>query len=1025
MIEVRNKIILDQVYYNGLHSLTRFEIRNVSEHTLIVKLRSNVLVINQLNNQIAFQKTNENLPDILDNYPTSSAESSMSSIFEKEQPLTTNTVDAAMIMGNNYQFNQLFNFVNHIDQIELEPWQSQKIIIAFLAEKEALQLNQSNLDQDSNAETHDFFEVNGVLFFICFKKFNPKPSIPAHFEDEPVSAENQTINHEGKTYPLVMHRTKSELTNRSRADSRPYEIEKNFNTTPPDFQVRHINQATTKFRSRVCKSVLTTDISSTGLIFDECVAGGTYFKDFTVHNRSEIELFWVLNTEDLSKNGNRSWLKFTDYETGEPLEYTPIPAYSPKRIRITFKPLEIGEFNYDLQIENQNDSSNTIQTHIHAVVRSVLRNEKLLVSTGHNLDFGDCCTGIEKRMHIIIKNVSDTPLEVAFTSDNAGEIVFELRSDDKPTFHIEEAKKIRYDVKQSSDISISKSFDGNTFEDLKSEGNHMSDISAIKSRSQSEVSMPRTRSSSNSIESFQAEEMNNSSLPQLFSDGLMASNKDLNDDTGIFFAVEPHAKEGGERIEELTVRPGMERIIDVCYTPFREIVTPDYRTCKLAKRTFRLFLSSCTPGKTHVREKTVIQCVSRTCSSAIEVSPAEIHFGDTDVGTLKSASVYIKNCSEMPAIIELRYISKVLSSIRGELVIPANRSLEVKLDIYPRKVNPDYRKEITVANILNPDDDKVIKVYSTNIDKQRVTLHSLFYRIITPDSTHFVDFGTNVLNATIVRSISIENVTSKKLLLELSSSISSDLQIFIKAEHHSVLGAPQRSFERREQLLLNIEGRRKQKMSDSSSSKSSTRQSVSIFGNNSRPKWVRNDSIGSSSDRTSEYLDLASSNSLFEPKSPKRRALTYSAQLKSLRAQFKRAATDESTEAKFTEIPRSDGTDSNKMHSLSLSGSSMIAPDPEPSEDSVLEVSKLPLDELLILAQKETGTNTPHFSKISLEEKYVKLHQMIRKELDEQIRDQKLIPISLLSIPANQTQIIYLLLNARSENWEFVQVLLL
>lgn len=43
MIEVTGKIILDQVYDNGLHSLTRFEIKNTTDLKITVKLRSNVI----------------------------------------------------------------------------------------------------------------------------------------------------------------------------------------------------------------------------------------------------------------------------------------------------------------------------------------------------------------------------------------------------------------------------------------------------------------------------------------------------------------------------------------------------------------------------------------------------------------------------------------------------------------------------------------------------------------------------------------------------------------------------------------------------------------------------------------------------------------------------------------------------------------------------------------------------------------------------------------------------------------------
>lgn len=127
--------------------------------------------------------------------------------------------------------------------------------------------------------------------------------------------------------------------------------------------------------------MLWSDIGS-GLIFDDCIVGETYYKDCTIWNRSEIELRWVLNTVDISNISNKKWLEFSDYDTGDTLDFAPIPAYSPKRIRVTFKPKEIGEFNYDLQIENENDSGNTIETRVHALVRSVLTEETLIINSG-------------------------------------------------------------------------------------------------------------------------------------------------------------------------------------------------------------------------------------------------------------------------------------------------------------------------------------------------------------------------------------------------------------------------------------------------------------------------------------------------------------------------------------------------------------------------------------------------------------------------------------------------------------------
>jgi hypothetical protein len=529
----------------------------------------------------------------------------------------------------------------------------------------------------------------------------------------------------------------------------------------------------------VCKSVLATDINPAGLIFDDCVVGGTYFKDFTIYNRSEIELFWILNTMDLSNQGDKSCLKFSDYETGESLSFDPIPPYSPKRIRITFKPLEVGEFNYDLQIENQNDSSNTIQTHIHATVNSVLRNDKLIVTSGQNLDFGDCCTGIQKRKHISLKNVSDTTIDVAFSSDNNGEVLFELRSDEKIAMHSKTKSKLRCDPRTMSDDSLQRDL-SNSHLGLNDRllVDRLNEISLLNNKSLSELSITRTRSLSSSMESLSYEDDQESS--EIANSGTQSYNDDYN-----FLETRGDSVIQAEevlRIEELSIRPGVEKTIDICYTPFKEILGQDYRMCRLAKKNFRLNLSYSRSGKSHAKERISIQCVSRVCTSAISVSPEEIFLGDTDVSTLKSTSINVRNCSDLPAVVELRYTSKIISSIRGEIIIPAQQNLEIKLDIYPRKVNPDYKKEIILANLLNPDNDQTIILHSTNVDKQRVTLHSLFYHILTPQSTHYVDFGTTVLNSTVVRSITLENITSKDVVLEICSSVPSDFCKVLKLE---------------------------------------------------------------------------------------------------------------------------------------------------------------------------------------------------------------------------------------------------
>ncbi len=67
--------------------------------------------------------------------------------------------------------------------------------------------------------------------------------------------------------------------------------------------------------------------------------GGTYFRDFTVWNRSAIDLFWRLNIPDLPPSDAYAILEFTDLDKNEPLDFChPVPAFSHRRIRCTFKP---------------------------------------------------------------------------------------------------------------------------------------------------------------------------------------------------------------------------------------------------------------------------------------------------------------------------------------------------------------------------------------------------------------------------------------------------------------------------------------------------------------------------------------------------------------------------------------------------------------------------------------------------------------------------------------------------------------
>ena len=732
---------------------------------------------------------------------------------------------------------------------------------------------------------------------------------------------------------------------------------------------------------------------------------------------------------DLSNEGNRNWLKFSDYDTGEQLGFTPIPAYSPKRIRVTFKPKDIGEFNYDLQIENQNDSSNTIQTHVHATVRAVLREETLVVSTGNTLDFGDCIAGMWKKKSIILRNVCDSPLEVSFTADNLSEVVFQLR--------LEESHIPGTDLKRKWNSKQTSEYSGNngTFSLEGAPEKYLNDRLqefSLMSRTQSELSISRTRSSSSSIDSTPGnDDIDGTSdlvSPEHASNFDIGMHRAGSEDMESFGYLEPPLRENlatlGEeiaRIEEVLIRPGSERVIDVCYKPGKDQITSDYRACKLTRRNFRLCLSHWTSGKQHEKEKNTIQCMARSCTSAIEISPKFLQFGDTDVGTLKSLPVQIRNWADLPAVVELRFISKVLSSIRGEMVIPAKQTIEVKVDIYPRKVNPDYRKEITVCNILNPANDQVLEVHSTNIDQQRITFHSLFYHILTPQSTHFIDFGTAVLNAPVVRTFIIENISTGELTLELSASLDSEILIYRQADSSDFQLAAGRQQERKEKLLESIEERRKLKRVGDSASKISPASqkppTLSASGTSLSKRFLGEISLPTptvlGADGTSDYLDLAS---------------------KEIRGSTSRRGTQSKIRIPSKSSARPMDDEILLLEKIPSAGKNIFADDAEfesplsasastpPAHNSITEKSRQ-LSDLILDLEKETGNSPPNFSTPAAEEVYVKLFQSMRRDLEEKIDDRQLIRICRIVIQPQTQQSVVLVLNASNPNRAGLQVI--
>lgn len=239
------------------------------------------------------------------------------------------------------------------------------------------------------------------------------------------------------------------------------------------------------------------------------------------------------------------------------------------------------------------------------------------------------------------------------------------------------------------------------------------------------------------------------------------------------------------RIEYMVLKPGVEKVIQASYRPPKDEPSSVYAG-QFIRQNFNILLEYRPNKSATPMEHKLIQCKAKTCTSFVDVTPHIIDFGCTDVGTQRSLPIKITNRSEICAHVELVFESKVLNCTQSEILMQPKSTVELKLDIYPRKVNASYKRQITLVNYLNRDNDQIIEVSSNNIDKHRVTFHSLFYRILTPTGANFLDFGPIALNSPAIRTCTIVNIRDASLLLGVTTSSQQEIVIYTKKKriHH-------------------------------------------------------------------------------------------------------------------------------------------------------------------------------------------------------------------------------------------------
>jgi hypothetical protein len=312
----------------------------------------------------------------------------------------------------------------------------------------------------------------------------------------------------------------------------------------------------------------------------------------------------------------------------------------------------------------------------------------------------------------------------------------------------------------------------------------------------------------------------------------------------------------------------------------------------------------------------------------------------------------------------------------------------------------------------------------------------LFYRIFTPASTNFLDFGFVVLNSPAVRTFTVDNISNKKLTIELTSSMPDEILIFTKALSVEKTGItkPQNmssSAYRKEQLLESISDRKlmKRQNNETESIKVSNAEysakGTSNVTQSSKTRLAEDFSVDKHENAAStDYLDLANSYQQDVRKSPRKRAhllapVAFSSALKELRSQYRDRFQEDTVNGpsdlleKFRTVTNGGddqpdlGTGRKTPPQLKQSDLDVSAvqddihrkKEPATSVSDMVEKSNVPLGAFLQLLEQSTGVIPPMFSKASSEEKYVRGQQFLRRELENCILDGRLVPVSVVDIP--------------------------
>ncbi|GET85492.1 hypothetical protein, conserved [Leishmania tarentolae] len=195
---------------------------------------------------------------------------------------------------------------------------------------------------------------------------------------------------------------------------------------------------------------------------------------------------------------------------------------------------------------------------------------------------------------------------------------------------------------------------------------------------------------------------------------------------------------GDAAVDEMTIgsqKGNQLSTVTLMYQPFYDSDSKDESKIKFD---VELLVASADRGHS---QRVVIRCAAVLYTSNIVVSQRSVNFGDCQVGQSKRLTLQIENRSPLQGKIVVQLRSKIIRiegvstpqkltgrELKEEFSIAPSASLPITLRITPQRVNPMYRKQLTIINASNPAEDRqVVNIEANNMAPLDAKLHDELY----------------------------------------------------------------------------------------------------------------------------------------------------------------------------------------------------------------------------------------------------------------------------------------------------------